>query len=153
MLPFHFKVQHRCRVAYGRRIETPRLHPTLEREEIRQMKNLMCIENLGRDSRFASRQILRSPAFATTAILTLALGIGATQRYSASWMPSFYDLCLIPSPNNCEGSSRLRSVGASSGCIRALRTARCVVGLSERSNCCSAYDCSAVNSRCRAGDR
>jgi len=41
------------------------------------MKSMMWIENLGRDFRFALRQILHSPGFASTAIFTLALGIGA----------------------------------------------------------------------------
>jgi len=35
------------------------------------------IENLGRDFRFGFRQIVRSPGFATIAIFTLSLGIGA----------------------------------------------------------------------------
>lgn len=36
------------------------------------------LENLWRDLRFAMRQLLRSPGFAMTVVLTLALGIGAT---------------------------------------------------------------------------
>src|ERR1700677_5345228 len=34
-------------------------------------------ENLLRDIRFAARQLVRNPSFAATAILTLALGMGA----------------------------------------------------------------------------
>ena len=34
-------------------------------------------ENLFRDIRFATRQLVRNPGFAVTAIFTLALGIGA----------------------------------------------------------------------------
>jgi hypothetical protein len=41
------------------------------------MNSFPSIDNLGRDIRFAFRQILRSPAFASIAIFTLALGIGA----------------------------------------------------------------------------
>src|ERR1700733_15888905 len=42
-----------------------------------QMNSFVWIENLGRDFRFGFRQIVRSPGFATIAIFTLALGIGA----------------------------------------------------------------------------
>src|SRR5215472_16132743 len=41
------------------------------------MNSLVSLENLGRDLRFAARQILRNPGFSAVAILTLALGIGA----------------------------------------------------------------------------
>ncbi len=41
------------------------------------MNSFVWIENLGRDFRFGFRQIMRSPGFATIAIFTLALGIGA----------------------------------------------------------------------------
>jgi predicted permease len=51
-------------------------NPTVIREEIWQMNSFVLIENLGRDLRYAIRQLLRSPGFATIAILTLGLGIG-----------------------------------------------------------------------------
>lgn len=41
------------------------------------MNSFLSIDNLDRDIRFAFRQILRSPAFASIAIFTLALGVGA----------------------------------------------------------------------------
>jgi len=51
-------------------------NPTLIREEIWKMNSFVSVEDLGRDIRYAFRQLLRAPAFAATAILTLALGIG-----------------------------------------------------------------------------
>ena len=41
------------------------------------MSSFLSIYNLGRDLRFAARQVLRNPGFSAVAILTLALGIGA----------------------------------------------------------------------------
>ncbi len=49
----------------------------VHQEECRDPRGLGFIENLGRDLRYAGRILRRTPAFAFTAILTLALGIGA----------------------------------------------------------------------------
>ena len=50
---------------------------TQARETYRGQRGFPLLQQLGRDLSFAFRQLLRSPGFALTAILTLALGIGA----------------------------------------------------------------------------
>ena len=51
-------------------------NPTAIREEIWKMNSLVSVEELGRDLRYAVRQLLHNPGFAAIAIVTLALGIG-----------------------------------------------------------------------------
>ena len=58
-----------ARLAFG--------NPRVKLEEIHQMTRLPIVDSLGRDLRYAVRVLRRAPAFTTTAIVTLALVIGA----------------------------------------------------------------------------
>ena len=52
-------------------------NPTAVREEIYQMNSIPLLETIVRDARYALRLLRRSPGFAFTAIVTLAVAIGA----------------------------------------------------------------------------
>src|SRR5690242_13883853 len=84
-LEFHLEQQIAENVALGMEPEQARLaalrlfgNPTLLREEARSSWSWNWLDGLWRDLRYGVRTLLRSPSFPATAILVMALGIGAS---------------------------------------------------------------------------
>ena len=84
-LEFHLEQQIAENIANGMEPEQARLaalrlfgNPTLLREEARSSWSWNWLEDLRRDLRYGARTLLRTPGFSLTAILVMALGIGAT---------------------------------------------------------------------------
>ncbi len=73
------------------------------------MNSLVWIENLGRDIRFAFRQMLRSPGFAAVAIITLALGIGANAAIFSLVSAIILRPLPYPSPKELVGLGQWRN--------------------------------------------
>jgi predicted permease len=83
-LEFHLEQQIAENQAAGMSAEEARQaalrsfgNPTVLREQARETWGWNGVEALGRDARIGTRTLLRSPGFALTAILVMALGIGA----------------------------------------------------------------------------
>ena len=105
-LRYHLERQIEENVSAGMRREDARVaalrsvHGFEQRkEECRDMRGVNLVDNLLQDARFAMRQLKRSPAFASTAVITLALGMCASVAIFA-----FVDAALIkplpyPSPS------------------------------------------------------
>lgn len=84
-LEFHLEQQIAENVGGGMEPEQARLaalrlfgNPTVLRDEARSFWSWNWLESAGRDLRFGARTLLRTPGFSLTAILVMALGIGAT---------------------------------------------------------------------------
>jgi predicted permease len=84
-LEFHLEQQIAENVSRGMTPEQARLaalrlfgNPTVLREEARSFWSWNWLESLWRDLRYGARTLLRTPGFSLTAILVMALGIGAT---------------------------------------------------------------------------
>ena len=73
------------------------------------MNSFVWIENLGRDFRFAFRQMLRSPGFAAVAIITLALGIGANAAIFSLVSAIILRPLPYPSPKELVGLGQWRN--------------------------------------------
>jgi predicted permease len=72
-------------------------NPVLMKERMAGADVALGIEGIGADFRFAIRQLLRSPSYAWTSILILALGIGACTAIFSAVKPILLD--PLPYPN------------------------------------------------------
>ena len=88
------------------RVEFGNVHAAQERFYLR--NRVVWLDNLVRDTKFAIRQLIKNPGFAVTAILVLALGIGASVAIFG-----FVDAALLQ-PLPYANPGRLMSVNESS---------------------------------------
>ena len=76
------------------------------KEVYREVRSFMWVDDVRRDLRHAFRTLRRAPAFTAAALLTLALGIGETLRFSRLSTPSFCGRSITPDPTSCCMSPR-----------------------------------------------
>jgi putative ABC transport system permease protein len=84
-LRFHLEMEAEYHMRHGLDPEEARLAALREfggmtrtKEEAREARGVGALDDLGRDVRFASRSLRRTPVYTIVALLTIALGIGVT---------------------------------------------------------------------------
>ena len=70
-----------------------------KQEESREIWMTRFLSELGQDIRYGCRTMIANKAFGTLAVLSLALGIGAKLRSTASWSRSCCARCPWPIPS------------------------------------------------------
>jgi putative ABC transport system permease protein len=104
-------------------------NPVVTRERMAEADAALGLDCLGADVRYAFRQLRRSPSFACTAILILALGIGACTAIFSAIKPILLD--SLPYPQ----AARIMMIWEGSGSDRPLPvTFGTFHGLAERSH-------------------
>jgi putative ABC transport system permease protein len=104
-------------------------NPVVTRERVAEADAALGLDSFGADVRYAFRQLRRSPGFACTAILILALGIGACTAIFSAIKPILLD--SLPYPQ----SARMMMIWEGSGSDRPLPvTFGTFHGLAERSH-------------------
>jgi predicted permease len=74
-------------------------NPALLHQRRREMSSFLSLANLGRDLRFAARQLYRNPLLTIIAIVSLALGIGANTAIFSVAKRVLFDTLPVKNPN------------------------------------------------------
>ena len=118
-LDFHLDMQARKKRSQGVPEEAARRQARLKfgnvatvAEECRDQRGIQLIDSLGRDIRYAGRQLRRTPIFTAVALLSLALGIGANTALFTVFDTLYLRKLPVPQPDDLV-SFRWRALGES----------------------------------------